>query len=212
MAVRYLLARPALFLLARPRVIGRENLHGVRGPVLVVSNHISDVDIAFVQAALPARIRHKLAIATRGELLEKLHSSASDRMWPARIYDRVKWMLAVGLLNLFPLARQTGFRKSFAYVGEAVDRGYSVLIFPEGKHTPDGKLQPFRTGVGLLANKLGIPVVPMRIDGLFEIKLAGKKHAAPGKIVVRIGKPQRFDREAEPAKVAQMLQQAVAEL
>jgi long-chain acyl-CoA synthetase len=212
MAVRYLLARPALFLLARPRVIGRENLYGLRGPVLVISNHISDVDIAFVQTALPARVRHKLAIATRGELLEKLRSPAPDRRWLSRIYDRVKWTLAVGLLNLFPLPPQTGFRKSFAYVGEAVDRGYSVLIFPEGKHTPDGKLQPFRTGVGLLANKLGIPVVPMRIDGLFEIKEAGKKHAAPGKIVVHIGKPQQLGRETEPEKVAQMLQQAVAEL
>jgi long-chain acyl-CoA synthetase len=212
LAARYLLARPALFLLARPRVVGQDNLRGVRGPVLVISNHIADVDIGFIQTALPARIRHKLAIATRGELLEKLRTPAPDRRWFGRIYDRVKWALAVGLLNLFPLPAHTGFRKSFAYAGEAVDRGYSVLIFPEGKHTPDGKLQPFRTGVGLLANKLGIPVVPVRIDGLFEIKRSGRKHAAPGRIVVRIGKPQRFDRETDPEEIAQALQQAVAEL
>ena len=212
MAARYLLARPALFLLARPRVTGRENLRGVRGPVLVISNHISDVDIAFVQAALPARIRHKLAIATGGEALEKLRSPAPDRVWFGRIYDRIKWALAVGLLNLFPLPGRTGLRRSFAYAGEAVDRGYSVLIFPEGKHTSDGKLQPFRTGVGLLAAKLGIPVVPIRIDGLFEIKRSGKKHAAPGRIVVHIGKPRRFDRETDPEAIAQALQQAVVEL
>jgi long-chain acyl-CoA synthetase len=211
-AASYLLARPALFLLARPRVMGRENLRGVRGPLLLISNHVSDFDIAFIRTALPARIRHTLAIATGGEALEKLRSPASDRLWLARVYDRVQWTLAVGLLNLFPLPRHTGFRKSFAYAGEAVDRGYSVLIFPEGKHTPDGKLQPFRTGVGLLANKLSIPVVPMRIDGLFEIKQSGKKHAAPGKIVVRIGKPQPFARETEPETIARMLEQAVADL
>ena len=71
------------------------------------------------------------------------------------------------LLNLFPLPRQSGFRRSF-HLGEAVDRGYSVLVFPEGRHTTDGKMNPFRAGIGLLAVNLGIPVLPMRIDGLFE--------------------------------------------
>ena len=48
-ASRYLLARPALFIRGWPRVIGRENLRGVHGPLLVVSNHIADVDIAFIR-------------------------------------------------------------------------------------------------------------------------------------------------------------------
>ena len=121
---------------------GRENLRGVRGPLLVVSNHVADVDVGFIQTALPARIRHKLATATGGEALERLRSPAPDRVWFNRIYDRVQWTLGVALLNLFPLPRQSGFRKSFAYAGEAVDRGYSVLVFPEGKHTEDGKLCP----------------------------------------------------------------------
>src|SRR5208337_4840039 len=54
-------------------------------------------------------------------------SRAPDRVWFKRIYDRLQWTLGVALLNLFPLPRQSGFRKSFAYAGEAVDRGYSVL-------------------------------------------------------------------------------------
>ena len=135
-----------------------------------------------------------------------------DRPWFGRIYDRVQWALGVALLNLFPLPRQSGFRKSFAYAGEAVDRGYSVLVFPEGKHTEDGKLCPFRTGVGLLANNLRIPILPMRIDGLFEIKQAGKKFAAPGKIQVRIGKPVQFAPESDPEEIARALQEAVENL
>ena len=214
LAAHYLLGRPAMFLLGWPRVTGRENLRGIRGPLLVVSNHVDDVDIAFIQAALPARIRHRIATATGGEALEALHSPASDRAWLSRvflrIYDRVKWTLAVALLNLFPLPRQAGFRKSFAYAGEAVDRGYSVLFFPEGKHTTDGKIH-FRTGIGLLANNLRIPILPMRIDGLFEIKKAGKKFALPGKIQVRIGKPMQFAAEAEPEEIALALQKAVRE-
>jgi long-chain acyl-CoA synthetase len=207
-------------------VTGRENLRGVRGPLLVVSNHVADVDVGLIQFALPARIRHKLATATRGEALEMLRSPspsatldrraldrrALDRPWLRRIYDRVQWTLAVALLNLFPLPRQSGFRKSFAYAGEAVDRGYSVLVFPEGKHTQDGKLCPFRTGVGLLANNLRIPILPMRIDGLFEIKNAKKKYAAPGKIQVRIGKPMQFAPETNPEQIATALQKAVEDL
>ena len=61
------------------------------------------------------------------------------------------------MLNLFPLPREAGFRESFAYAGESVDRGYSLLVFPEGRHTTDGKMLPFRAGIGLLANNLQIP-------------------------------------------------------
>jgi long-chain acyl-CoA synthetase len=212
LASHYLLMRPAVFLLGWPRVTGRENLRGVRGPLLVISNHVADVDVGFIQTALPARIRHKLATATGGEALEKLRLPGSDRVWLKRIYDRAQWTLGVALLNLFPLPRQSGFRKSFAYAGEAVDRDYSVLVFPEGKHTEDGKLGPFRTGIGLLANNLRIPILPMRIDGLFEIKNAGKKFAAPGKIQVRIGKPMRFAPESDPEEIARALQKAVEDL
>jgi len=212
LASHYLLVRPAVFLLGWPRVTGRENLRGVRGPLLVISNHVADVDVGFIQTALPARIRHKLATATGGEALEKLRSPEPGRVWLSRIYARVQWTLGVALLNLFPLPRESGFRKSFAYAGEAVDRGYSVLVFPEGKHTEDGKLRPFRTGVGLLANNLRIPVLPMRIDGLFEIKNAGKRFATPGKIHVRIGKPMQFAPESDPEEIARALQKAVEDL
>ena len=212
LASHYLLARPAVFLLGWPRVTGRENLRGVRGPLLIISNHVADVDVGFIQTALPACLRHKLATATGGEALERLRSPASNRAWFKRIYDRVQWTLGVALLNLFPLPRQSAFRKSFAYAGEAVDRGYSVLVFPEGKHTTDGKLCPFRSGVGLLANNLRIPILPMRIDGLFEVKNAGKKFAAPGKIRVRIGEPMRFAPESDPEEIARALQKAVEDL
>jgi long-chain acyl-CoA synthetase len=126
-----------------------------------------------------------------------------------RIYDRAQWTLGVALLNLFPLPRQAGFRKSFAYAGEAVDRGYSVLVFPEGRHTEDGKLRPFRSGIGLLVNNLRIPVVPIRIDGLFEIKQAGRKFAPPGNIQVRIGPPVELGPERDPEEIARELQKIV---
>ena len=144
--------------------------------------------------------------------MEALHTPAANRGWWLGIYDRMQWVLGVSLLNLFPLPREAGFRQSFAYAGEAVDRGYSVLVFPEGRHTVDGKMNPFRTGIGLLANNLGIPVLPMKIRGLFEVKQVGKKFAPPWKISVRIGHPMKFPAGTAPERIAQELQGAVEAL
>jgi len=211
-ATHYLLLRPAVFFLGWPRIEGRQNVHGVKGPVLVVCNHIDDVDVGFVLTALPARLRHRLATAAGGEALEALHTASPARSWMTRGYHRLQWILGVSLLNLFPLPREAGFRESFAYAGEVVDRGGSVLVFPEGKHTTDGKLLPFRAGIGVLVKNLGVPVVPMRIDGLFERKQAGKRFAWPGQIRVAIGAPLRFPPGNEAKAIAEEIQQKVAEL
>jgi long-chain acyl-CoA synthetase len=208
----YLLVRPAIMLLGWPRIEGRENLAGVKGPVLVVCNHIDDVDVGFVQTALPARLRHRLATATGGEALQALRTPSPERGLLLGAYDRVKWTLGVALLNLFPLPREAAFLKSFSYAGECVDRGYSVLVFPEGHHTIDGHLRPFRAGVGLLANQLRIPVVPLRIHGLFEIKHAGRKFATPRKIRIHMGKPIQYAADSDPKEIAKELQGAVENL
>ncbi|MGA8761956.1 MAG: AMP-binding protein [Candidatus Sulfotelmatobacter sp.] len=210
--VHYLFLRPAITVLGWPRIEGRENLRGINGPLLVVSNHIADVDVGFIQTALPARFRHRLATAVGGEALEALRTPPSDRGFFRRIYDRIEWALGVSLLNLFPLPREAGFRQSFAYAGQAVDRGYNILVFPEGRHTADGNMNSFRAGIGLLAVNLGIPVLPVRILGLFEVKQAGRRFAAPGKICVRIGQPIRFDPGTAPQEIARTLQEKVLEL
>ena len=212
MAAYYLLVRPAILLLGWPHIEGREQLRGVKAPVLVVSNHIDDVDVGFVQTALPPRFRHRLATAAGGEALQILRTPPAERGVLGRTYDRLKWTAGVALLNLFPLPREAAFVKSFFYAGECMDRGFSVLVFPEGHHTTDGKLRPFRAGIGLLANRLRVPVVPVRIDGLFEVKRSGGKFALPGRIRVRIGKPVTFVPDADPQQIASDLEKRVAEL
>ena len=208
----YLLLRPAILLLGWPQIEGREHLRGRSGPLLVVCNHIDDVDVGFVLTALPARFRHRLATAAGGEALEALRTPPPGRNSFLRIYDRIQWILGVSLLNLFPLPRAAGFRQSFAYAGEAVDRGCSVLVFPEGRHTVNGKINPFRAGIGLLANNLNIPVLPMRILGLFEVKQAGRRFAPPWTLRVRIGEPIQFAPGTDPEQIARQLQQAVEAL
>jgi long-chain acyl-CoA synthetase len=93
---------------------------------------------------------------------------------------------------VFPLPRQSGFRKSFSYAGEAIDRGFSVMIFPEGHETRDGRMQSFKSGIGLLVSELNVPVVPIKLDGLFELKKRRRYFLRPGTVSVTFGEPIQF--------------------
>ncbi|HEV2387485.1 MAG TPA: AMP-binding protein [Candidatus Acidoferrales bacterium] len=209
--VYYLLAWPATLALGYPRIRGRELLAGVGGPVLVVSNHVSSIDIGFILAALPARFR-RLAVAMEGERLEAMRKVPGHRNRVVRLFWRVVYGLVVALFNVFPLPQLSGFRESFAYAGQSVDRGYNLLVFPEGARTRDGRIQPFRAGIGLLAAGLNLPVVAVRIDGLFELKQAHRWFTRPGRIGVRLGAPVRYHPGTGAEEIAEDLQRRVASL
>ena len=198
--------------MAHPRVFGRENLRGVKGPVLLVSNHVIYLDVGFVLAALPMRLRHRLAVAMGGERLAEMRRPPADLFFLRRWLQRMNYFLVVSLFNVFPLPKSSGFRESFRFAGDLADRGWSVLVFPEGDLTPDGKLQAFRAGVGLLAENLKLPVVPMRIDGAYEIREAHSLFNRPGRIRVHIGAPVKFPAGSDPQEIARELERRVAEL
>lgn len=209
--IYYLLTWPATFALLRPRLGGREHLRGFGGPLLVVSNHITYIDVGLILAALPARLRHQLATAMGAEALLAMRNPPKTAGFMRRWADRVSYYLVVSLFNVFPLPQRSDFRESFAFAGELVDHGRSVLVFPEGRRTPDGKMHDFRAGVGLLATRLGVPVLPMKIEGLYDLKLE-HKYFAPGRVAVKIGEPVSFRANDDPSRVARDLESRVAAL
>jgi long-chain acyl-CoA synthetase len=215
LAVYYALTWPATMLLARPEIRGRENLRGMRGPVLVVSNHVTYVDIGCVLAALPGRFRHRLATAMEAERLYGMRHP-EGMGWLMRLVNRASYFLVIALFNVFPLPKMMGFRESFAFAGESADKGWNVLVFPEGERTKDGKLGRFRAGIGLLAKNLRLPVVPVRIDGLWE--LAQARMANPWlrltrvpkeSVKVTIGEPMTFAADADAEEIAKELEKRV---
>jgi long-chain acyl-CoA synthetase len=207
-----LLTWPATFLLAKPCIHGQENLRAVQGPLLIVSNHVTYIDIGFILFALPRRLRHRLATAMGGEVLIAMrHPPASLPLW-RRWYEQLRYRLVVALFNVFPLPQRSGYRESFEFCGELVDHGSSVLIFPEGRRTPDGNLHDFQAGVGLLATRLHVPVLPIRIDGLWEVAQRKALWARRGEITVRIGVLERFDEKLAPDDIARQLQARMAAL
>ncbi len=202
MLVYYLLTWPATLLMAYPRVRGRENLRNMRGPLLFAANHVTEIDIGFILAALPMRFRRHLAVAMMGEMLQEMRDPPTGTPLTKRWIAKASYGLAVALFGVFPLPQKTGFRESFHFAGESVDRGYSIVVFPEGMRTQDGNMNPFRAGIGILAKNLRVPVVPIRLDGLFELKKARKIFSRPGAVRVTIGPAIQFDEETDASKIA----------
>jgi 1-acyl-sn-glycerol-3-phosphate acyltransferase len=94
-----------------------------------------------------------------------------------------------------------------------MDRGYNILIFPEGELTKDGRLQNFRSGVGILAGGLETNIVPISIQGLYELRARGQRLYAPaGSVRIVFGPPISFDRSASPKEITEILEQSVAAL
>ena len=210
--VYYALAWPATYLLAAPRIRGRENLRGVSGPVLVISNHVTYLDIAWILPALPARLRNRLATAMGGERLTRMRRPAQSLPRFERFMERLRYFLASSLFNVFPLPQESGFLKSFNFAGDLADRGWNILVFPEGLTSEDGRMAAFRSGIGLLAKQLNIPVVPMKLEGLFDLKQENRILTRPGHVRVTIGPPVRFSADQDVTEIARELERRVTEL
>ncbi len=208
----YLLIAPFVCVMCWPRVRGRERLRDLRGPTLFIANHISMVDPGMILFALPWRFRHTLAMAMAGERLRGLRRGLEGTNWFGRLLDRVKYLLVAVVFNVFALPQKSGFRRSFAYAGEAVDRGYSLLVFPEGRTTEDGLINPFMPGIGLLTEELEVTVAPVKIEGLFDLTEQRRYFSRPGTVEVKFGQPLRFERGVDPAQITKQLERRVKEL
>jgi long-chain acyl-CoA synthetase len=104
------------------------------------------------------------------------------------------------------------FQRSFAHAGEALDRGYHVLVFPEGTRSEAGKLTRFRPGIGLLVKQSDTAVLPVAIRGLGELKQRGRGWFRSGNIEIHIGEPVRFAADTPEAAITDHLHEAVEKL
>ena len=207
-----LVMRPLVWLLAAPEVSAGSVVSPDGRPMLLICNHVTAFDGALVLYALPAAIRRNIAFAMAGDMLEDWRHARNQGNWLLNLVAPIEYWLVTALFNVFPLPRGAGFRRSFAHAGTAMDRGYHVLVFPEGTRSADGVLRPFRSGIGLLALESAATVLPIAIGGLGELKQRGKGWFRSGRIRIRVGEPIVPNLSLTPEELAKELQQHVSNL
>jgi acyl carrier protein len=196
---------PLVHLFYRVKVTGIENLRGLPGPVLFTPNHCLHWDNGIILMAIPLRWRWQLAVA-----------AAADDVFG----NKLNGLFSAVLANAFPLAREGAIRRSLELLGARLDRRFSILIYPEGKLTLGGPIQPFKSGAGLIAVEGGSPVVPMklkinRVSILDHLDREWERHRSNGwrgDVEVIFGDPIYFAAGTNPSEATAKLQAAVAEL
>ena len=102
----------------------------------------------------------------------------------------MNYYVASLLFNIFPLPqREAGARTAMRYLGDLLGEGLSVLIFPEGRRTQTGAIDRFQPGIGMVAARLHVPIIPVRIVGLERILHQSWRMARPGRVRVVFGPP-----------------------
>ncbi len=212
-AFQEIVVRPLVGLLAAPSVqLPEHPATTPPSPMLIIANHITAYDVPLVLYGLPPTLRRRIAVAMSGEMLLDFRRGrgAPNALLNAPM-PIAYWLLTV-LFNIFPLPRLGGFRRSFEHAGRALDRGYSVLIFPEGQRSNNGTLQPFRSGIGLLAQQAETAVLPVALLGLGDVKRTGGHWFRSGRLAVRVGDPIPYNPLSTPEQTTQRLQAAMSEL
>jgi long-chain acyl-CoA synthetase len=185
-------------------------------PMFIIANHVSTYDGPLIQYALPGALRRRMAVAMAGDMLEDYRHfrNPESSAWWRSFYlpGPLIWLLLTALFNVFPLPRRRNFQRSFAHAGAAMDRGYNVLVFPEGTRSAAGELARFRGGIGLLVKQSGAAVLPVGLRGLGELKAAGRGWFRSGRIEVRVGEPIRFGPEESEAAITERLHAEVERL
>ncbi len=173
--IRRGLLKPVTWSQTRPVVEGVEYLDTLQGPAIFIANHASHLDAPLILGSLPARYARTLAVG-----------AAADYFFDAR------WRAVASALvfNAFPIERH-GSRRMRSLAPTLLDKGWSLLLFPEGTRSQDGWMHTFRMGAAQLACSRGVPVVPIALRGTYSAMPRGRNWPRPGRptVVVRYGRP-----------------------
>ena len=180
---------PLARVFAPVRVEGREHLARLEGPVVFAANHQSHIDTPAVLAAMPGRLRSRIAVAMAKEFFRP-HFFPAEHTRAQWFTNSLNYYLAATFFNAFPLPqREAGARDTLRYIGEVLGAGFSVLIFPEGKRTEAGEINEFRAGIGMIAARLGVPIVPVRLRGADEVLHRDARMVRRAQVGVTFGAP-----------------------
>jgi 1-acyl-sn-glycerol-3-phosphate acyltransferase len=197
--VSRIVAGPFLRALGRPRIIGAENIPP-DGGAIIAANHLSAIDSVY----LPFMVERPVTFSAKIEYFGAKRPGA-------RLF--AMYMKATNQLSI----DRDGGRAAQATLEAALKRledGQLFGIYPEGTRSPDGRLYRGRPGVGWLALKSGLPVIPVGMMGTRRVLPPGSAVPRLGRVEIRIGKPLTFPPEVTeqaPAKARREITEQVIE-
>jgi long-chain acyl-CoA synthetase len=196
---------PLTRIFAHVRAQGLENLEKLQPPVIFAANHQSYMDVPAILSALPAKWRYRVAPAMRKEFFaEHFHGRSFT--------NSLNYYLSSLFFNAFPIPqREPGALATLRYIGDLSNHQWCLLIFPEGIMTDAGEIGPFQPGVGMIGSKLGVPVVPVRIDGMERVLHKSWKMTRMGRVRIAFGPPLHLSGDDYLA-LARQLEEAVRRL
>jgi long-chain acyl-CoA synthetase len=138
------------------RTVTRLNARGLEnlpesGPLMLCPNHESYLDAPMLYATLPAR------------LIGRIFSLGYSDYWTGAISRRI-----AEACNIVAIDPNVNLVRAMQAGAVGLKRNKVLLIFPEGTRTIDGRLSSFKKGAAILAFELGVPIVPVGINGTFE--------------------------------------------
>jgi long-chain acyl-CoA synthetase len=202
---------PLARVFARIQVQGLEHLERIDGPVIFAANHQSHLDTPAILMALPPRWRYRVAPAMAKDFFDA-HFHPEQHGWKKVTTLRTAYYLAALFFNAFPIPRrEAGTRETLRYIGELVSDGFSILIFSEGHISHHGEILAFQPGVGMIAARLNVPVVPVRLQGLDKVLHPTWRMARPGRVTVTFGTPLSLKGQDYPG-LAKQVEEAVKAL
>lgn len=161
----------------RLRIHGAQNLP-TQPPFVMIANHSSHLDALSLAAALPWRLRQVTYLLAAGDVFFET---------PA------KSLLASWLLNALPMQRRGPVRHALGDLRARLQEDHcGLVLFPEGTRSPDGVMQPFKSGLGMLVAGTEVPVVPCWVQGAFAAWPRQARLPRRGRVQVHIGEPMRF--------------------
>jgi long-chain acyl-CoA synthetase len=206
-----MLFMPFVRMIAHARISGREHLAALHGPVIFAPNHQSHLDTPLILSALPARYRYRVAPAMWKEYFDA-HFAPNRHTRYEWFRDSLSYWLVALFFNAFPIPQsEAGARQSLRYLGDLVGDNWSVLFFPEGERTEAGEVKPFQPGIGLIAGRLRVPVVPVRLRGVDKILHRRGRWPRPGRVEITFGPPLHLTGQ-DYAALAKQVQEAVLSL
>ena len=195
---------PLTRLFAHARVEGQSHLSGLEGPVIFASNHQSHMDVPVILSALPGRWRSRVAPAMLKEFFTA-HFHPAQHTWKEVFTNSLNYYLACFFFNTFPIPqREAGARHTLQYIGEVTGGGASILLFPEGMRSPTGQMKEFRGGIGMIASRLDLPVVPVKLQDVDTLMPVGSSFVRPGRIRVAFGAPLHLHGDDHAALAARV--------